>query len=176
VFWFFGDHGHVVIGSFGEKPGYRAAPSWVANVSHPLVLVVGLGLAAAGAAALRRRRAPSVETLLLLAAVLLVRGLLDTWNISYYALPFLLALLAWEASTRGAPLLTASATLLCWISFETLPRYVSPDLQAAFYLVWAAPLALALSWRVLSGGWSAIHTARPIARTTPSASSTALAP
>lgn len=176
VFWFFGDHGHVVMGVFGDKPGFRAAPQWVGHVSHPLVVVACLGLATVGAAALRRRRAPWTDTLLLLGAVLLVRCVLDTWNTEYYALPFLLALGSWEAATRGVPLLTGTATLLCWISFETLTSYASPDVQAAFYLAWALPLALALSWRALSGRWGAIRTAPPLARSAPSRSRTALAP
>lgn len=161
AFWFFGDHGHVVTGLFGAKPGYRAAPGWVGHVSHPLVVAACLSLAVLGAAALRRRRAAWTDGLLLLAAVLLVRCLLDTWNTSYYAVPFLLALGTWEAATRGVPLLTGAATLFCWISFETLTRYGSPDAQAAFYLAGAVPLALALSWRVLSGRWSPARTVRP---------------
>lgn len=152
--WFVGDHGTVVTGLYGEKPGFRAAPGWAAQVSHPLVVVAGLGLAIAGAVAARRRRAPWHDGLLLLAAVLLLRCLLDTWNTSYYAVPFLLALLAWEAAARGGvPALTAASTALCWISFETLPRLVPPDAQAAFYLAWALPLAASLSWRAVAGRW-----------------------
>ena len=161
LFWFLGDHGHVVHGLYGEKVGFRAAPGWVGHVSHPLVLAAGLGLAAAGAVAQRRRRAPRTDALVLLAAVLLLRCLLDTWNTSYYALPFLLALLTWEArSGRAWPALTAAATLACWVSFETLPRAAAPDVQAAFYLAWAAPLAVALTWRSLAGRWPPVPAPR----------------
>jgi hypothetical protein len=161
LFWFLGDHGHVVHGLYGEKVGFRAAPGWVGHVSHPLVLAAGLGLALAGAVAQRRRRAPRTDALLLLASVLLLRCLLDTWNTSYYALPFLLGLLTWEArSGRAWPALTAAATLACWVSFETLPRSATPDVQAAFYLAWAAPLAVALTWRSLAGRWPPVPAPR----------------
>jgi hypothetical protein len=172
--WFLGDHGTVVTGLYGEKPGFRAAPGWAAQVSHPLVVVAGLGVAIAGSVAARRRRAPRHDGLLLLAAVLLARCVLDTWNTSYYALPFLLALLAWEAAARGGvPALTGAATVLCWVSFETLPRLVSPDAQAAFYLAWALPLAASLSWRAVAGRWpitrssfgSVLRTSQPAAVT-----------
>jgi hypothetical protein len=175
AFWFFGEHGDVT-GLFGRAAGFRIGPAWAADLSHPLLLVTCLALATAGASALRRRRAPWPDTLLLLAAVLLARCVLDTWNVMYYALPFILALLAWEASVTGLPVLGATATLLTWVSFGPLSDHVSRDVQTAVYLGWAVPLALALFWRAVSGRWSPIQTARPIARTRPVPSSTALAP
>ena len=71
--------------------GYRTAPAWTGTVSHPLIVVVGLGLA--GVLWLQRRRGAGTgsvserEALLLLALVLLLRCLLDTWDIGYYMLP-----------------------------------------------------------------------------------------
>jgi hypothetical protein len=86
----------------------------------------------------------------MLALLMLVRCLLDTWDIAYYPLPFLLALLAWEV--RGAiarpPLLSAAATVLAYVSFIWLPELGSADLQAAFFLAWSLPLALALAARL----------------------------
>jgi hypothetical protein len=176
VFWFFGDHGHIVTGPFGEKPGFRAEAAWAGMISHPALLAAGLGLGVVGSVALRRRRAPWTETFLLLAAILLVRCLLDTWNTSYYALPFLLSLLCWEAATRGTALMTAAVTLFCWLSFETLPRYASPDVQAAFYLAWAVPLAIVLCWRALSGRWPYLMTRKsfdsPLSTSCPSSVTT----
>ena len=152
VFWFFGDHGHVVMGSFGEKPGYRAAPEWAGRISHPLVVLAGVGLALTW---WRRRSgggaAAPTDALLLLALVLLLRSLLDTWSIGYYHLPFLLALTAWEVQARrGLPLLALTATGLLWTTTDLLGRMASPDGQAAAYLVWAVPLALALTVRLLA--------------------------
>jgi len=96
------------------------------------------------------RTRPSAEGLLLLALVFLLRCQLDPWNTSYYALPFLLALAAWEVvGARRAPLLSLAATVMTWVSFERLPLLVSPDAQAAFYLAWSVPLAIVLAWRVL---------------------------
>ena len=148
AWWFVGEHSGPVYGLFAEKPGYRTPPGWVSEVARPLVVLVPLLLALVYAAMSRRRAWH--DALLLLALVFLLRCLLDPWNISYYSLPFLLALLAWETHARvGVPALSIVATLLTWVSFEQVPTFASPDAQAAFYLVWTAPLALALAWRLL---------------------------
>ena len=147
VWWFLGDHGHTVMGTYGEKPGFRAAPTWVGTVARPLVAIVPLAVSLALAPRLRGR--PWHDGLLLLALVLLLRCLLDPWNVVYYELPFLLALVAWEVHARaGAPLISLGTTLLCWVTLEQLTTQASPDIQAAAYLAWAVPLALALGWRL----------------------------
>ena len=162
LFWFLGDHGHVVHGLYGEKVGFRAAPGWVGHVSHPLVLAAGprpRRRRRGGPAPPPARRGPT--RCCCWPRCCCVRCLLDTWNTSYYALPFLLALLTWEArSGRAWPALTAAATLACWVSFETLPRTAAPDVQAAFYLAWAVPLAVALAWRSLAGRWPPVPAPR----------------
>jgi hypothetical protein len=152
VFWFFGEHGRVVVGSFGAKPGYRAAPDWAGRISHPLVVLVGVGVALAWCARRRGARAAApTDALLLLALVLLLRSLLDTWSIGYYHLPFLLALTAWEVQARrGLPVLALGATGLLWATTDVLTRVASPDVQAAAYLAWAVPLALLLGLRLLA--------------------------
>jgi hypothetical protein len=151
IFWFLGDHGRRVMSPFGERVGFRAAPDWIAHVSHPLLLVACVALGAAGVLLQRRRGAPAADGLLLLAAVLQLRCLLDTWNNAYYVVPVLLALLAWDVHAhRGRPVLTASVTLAAWVTFQTL-RNAAPDLQAAAYLVWAVPLGVALGARALTG-------------------------
>ena len=75
--------------------------------------------------------------------LLLLRCLLDTWDETYYLLPFILALLAWEIGldTRRLPVFALSSTVLAWISFIWLPNHVSADFQAAFFLAWTLPLA-----------------------------------
>lgn len=165
VWWFFGWHGALVHGLFGTpKVGYRTGPAWAGEISHPLIIVVGLGLAASLWLQRRRQRAVGErDALLLLALVLLLRCVLDTWNTGYYMLPFLLALLAWEALSgrRHAPLLALTLVVLPWFAVEELSAHgVSPDLQAAVYLAWTLPLALGLgvalfaprSLAVLTGG------------------------
>lgn len=89
------------------------------------------------------------EALLLLALLMLLRCMLDTWDTSYYLLPFLLALTAWEAlGERGLPAAALASTVVAWIGFVWLPLHASPDAQAAFFLAWTLPLAAALAWRL----------------------------
>ncbi len=160
AFWFLGHHGALVHGLFGNpKPGYRTAPAWVGPISHPLVLFCGL-LAPVALWLHRRRRASGrtvvlsvTDALLLLSLVSLLRCLLDTWDNVYYVLPFLIALLAWEVSAyRRPPAIALCASVLCWASFQWMPQVASPDAQAAFFLVWTAPLAAALALRLFAPG------------------------
>ncbi|HST34944.1 MAG TPA: glycosyltransferase 87 family protein [Solirubrobacteraceae bacterium] len=153
VFWFLGHHAPASPGAGAALAhGYRVGPSWTGTVSHPLILATGLVLPIALWLRARRPRCIGLRAaLLMLALLMLLRCLLDTWDIAYYPLPFVLALLAWEV--RGAiarpPVLSASATVLAYLSFIWLPNHVSADLQAAFFLAWSLPLALALGARLL---------------------------
>jgi hypothetical protein len=90
------------------------------------------------------------DALLLLALLMLLRCLLDTWDTSYYMLPFLLALTAWESlGERGLPALALASTAIAWVGFIWLPdHHVSPDAQSALFLVWTLPLTAALAWRL----------------------------
>ena len=105
VFWFLGDNAPGLIGYGGLplRPGFRAAPEWLMPLTHPLIvaLVVPLSL---GWARVQRAlpRLGGEQLLLLLALLLLLRCVLDPWNAVYYELPFLLALLCWEALCRPA--------------------------------------------------------------------------
>jgi hypothetical protein len=146
AFWFLGDTGHVVIGGDGlPKPaGYRVPPEWLAPLTHPLIasLVVPLSLLWArlrGAAP----RCRGEELLGLLAVLLLARCVLDPWNVVYYELPFLLALLAWEALCRPGrpPVVALATTAVVWLTFEHAPAWLSPDMQSALFLAWSLPLA-----------------------------------
>ncbi len=155
VWWFLGRHGALVHGLFGTpKPGYRIGPGWTAAVSHPLILVAGLAIAAALWPRSRRVALPEREALLALALVLLARCLLDTWDAAYYPLPFIFALLAWELGgrTRNPPVLALTASVLVWISFHSLAARVSPDAQAAFFLAWSLPGAAWLGLRLFAPG------------------------
>jgi hypothetical protein len=147
VWWPLGEHGHVIHGFFGVlKPGYRLAPGWIGHVTHPLIafLVVPATLM------WRRRHGPkpaSVDVLLLLALLFLARCVLDAANNSYYHLPFLIALVAWEALARERPpVLSVAAAGLVWLTVVKLPEYISPDAQCAAYLAWTLPALAALTY------------------------------
>jgi hypothetical protein len=147
IFWFFGHYSGHALGPLDvHQAGYRVGPAWASVVSHPLILAVGLALA--GALWLRGRGSalPERQALLALAFVLLLRCLLDTWDESYYLLPFILALLAWEVGLdpRRPPVLALASSALAWISFQWLPEHASADAQAAFFLAWTLPLTAAL--------------------------------
>ncbi|HEX4482736.1 MAG TPA: glycosyltransferase 87 family protein [Solirubrobacteraceae bacterium] len=176
LWWFFGHHGALVHGTFGEaKPGYRIGPAWSGEISHPLILAVGFLLSvalwlrarlAAGAKppslcvrlaadGKRDRRGAVLDertALLAFALIMLLRCVLDTWDTAYYALPFLLALLAWELTGSRArpPLLTLACTALAWLSFHWLGEHASPDVQAGVFLAWTLPLAIALALRLFA--------------------------
>jgi hypothetical protein len=157
LWWFLGSHGALVHAAFGiALPGYRTGPTWTSTVSHPLIVVTGLGLVAALWRQRRRAQLAVDErsAMLLLALVLLLRCMLDTWDTGYYMLPFAIALLAWES--RGAnrpPLLVLLGVVLPWLGLQELAQHgMSPDAQAAFFLVWTAPLAVWLGVRLFSVG------------------------
>ena len=167
VFWFLGESGHVVIGGNGlPKPdGYRVPPEWLSPLTHPFIafLVVPLSLAWARV----HRAVPRFggeQILLLLALLLLLRCVLDPWNVVYYELPFLIALLAWEALCRPErpPVIALTATALTWLTFQRAPELLSPDMQCVLFLAWSLPLAVWLARTAFaSGGARADSRARP---------------
>jgi hypothetical protein len=142
VWWFLGAHGHAVHGLFGTtKPGYRAGVGWAIELSHPLIILIGAPLTVLAARMPRRPLAP----LLLLALLLLLRAELDVWDTVYYALPFVLALGAWEALAHDQPPVGALlATVATWIVFVWSPGHLSPDLQSLLFLALALPATCGL--------------------------------
>jgi hypothetical protein len=161
VWWFFGHHGHVVRGLFGAvKPGYRTAPGWPALVSHPLIvglalpLTLGLWLRLRGTLDQARATANKLpDVLLLLALLLLLRCILDTWDIVYYPLPFVLALAACETlGPRRVPVLALGSAVAMWAGWRWLPSFTSADFQAAFFLAWTVPLATGLALALYAPG------------------------
>ncbi|HEY3190170.1 MAG TPA: glycosyltransferase 87 family protein, partial [Solirubrobacteraceae bacterium] len=160
AWWFLGEHAGVVRGTSGQaKPGYRTAPPWIARVTHPLIIVLGAVLTALLWLVRGRRGATALDALLLLALLLHLRCVLDTWNFAYYAVPFLLALVTWEGlARRRPPVLSLLASVAIWIFWQELPiRGVAPDTQAAAYLLWALPVAAGLGLRLYApGAWSRV--------------------
>lgn len=145
IWWFLGDHLGPVHRTFGRVfHDYRTEPQWVTRVSHPLVVIVPAAICLARPRLLKER--PWYDVLLLLAAVLFLRCLLDTWNHHYYALPSVLVLGAWEVlAMRRAPFIAWGVTLLTVVTVLITPTFASADLQSVLYLAWAVPF---LAWLV----------------------------
>ena len=147
LWWWLGAPIHL---SSGALTGSRLAPAWAQTVSHPLIIAIMIPLTALYAWRSRRRARPDrTGVFLLLALLLALRCALDTWDISYYPLPFLVALLAWEVSRgRGVPLLTLAATLSTWFIFRET-TYAALNLsgngQALVFTVVAVPAIAALA-------------------------------
>jgi hypothetical protein len=128
---------------------YERTPiALVAHYSRALTVLSAVLLG--GAYWLRRRRLQPSDALLLLALVMLLRGMLDPWDEIYYQLQFLVSLGAWEVcSHRRAPLFTLAASLLVWLSFEPVDLTYSGDITSLFYALWAIPAAVLMCWRSL---------------------------
>jgi Glycosyltransferase family 87 len=139
--WFgFGTDVPVLHGANGATTPPRALPGALAAVSHPLILAAGLALALVWWRA--RRDAEPEDALLLLALIMLTRCLLDPMTNSYYHLPLLISLAAWEGlRRRGAPLVTAGSTLLIAVTIALASHGASAAQLNRFYLAWALPLA-----------------------------------
>jgi hypothetical protein len=117
--------------------GERTAPAWLTTFTRPLIVGISVPLTLV---AWRRRTDP----LALLALLLLLRCLLDPWNLGYYHLPLVTALLALEVSERRPwPVLTLATTALVWLSFVTIDARTG-DLPYLMYLAWTLPLAAVL--------------------------------
>jgi hypothetical protein len=120
----------------------------VANYSHPLIVLLAVLLAFAWW--LRRRHVRPADALLMLALVLLLRCMLDPWNVLYYQLPFLVSLGAWEvASERRAPLFTLAASFLVWTGFRPVNVASSENMTNLFYVAWTIPAAFVMFWHSL---------------------------
>ena len=99
----------------------------------------------------RRRSDP----LLLLALLFVLRCALDPWNTDYYALPAILALVAWEATSFDRqPVLALSMTMATWATWEWVVPTATADGEALFYLAWTLPLIAFLGWRLYAPAFS----------------------
>jgi hypothetical protein len=139
--------GHVqIIHPYSWPIERRVIPMWIANVSHPLIVVLGIALPLALFAKARGYAISRETALTLLALLFLLRCLLDPMTIGYYNLPLLIALLALEAlHRRGLPLLSLVSNLVLWYLVVEVPWSLEPGRVAAIYLAWALPLTLYLA-------------------------------
>ncbi len=126
-------------------PGATVTPGWLAPIPKPLIVALTVPLSALWA---YRRRGPRSDALLLLALLLLIRCLLDPWNVLYYHLPLVVALLAWEVlDGRRIPVLALVTTAAVWLTFRTYGAAYSDGPWLA-YLAWTLPLGAHLAWRL----------------------------
>jgi hypothetical protein len=152
----------------GIMAGYRTPPGWVAALGHPLVIAIMPPLTALYAVLRRDRRrgagAPT-DALLLLALLLGLRCVLDPWDISYYSLPFLLALLTWEGlSFQRPPVISLAASLLAWFIFRetsSAALNLSADAQALVFAVVSIPSIIGLAAAVYAPGVAGLLAPRP---------------
>ncbi|MGA2471085.1 MAG: glycosyltransferase 87 family protein [Solirubrobacteraceae bacterium] len=133
VWWFFGTPGHWVPSMAGEiLRGYRWPPSWLAGRAHLLIVWLGVPLTLIAA----RRRMARETALLLLALLFLLRCMLDPWDLVYYPLPLVLALLAWETTVRRRmPLGALAVSVAAAAIFRWLPPYLSANQQALSFII-----------------------------------------
>lgn len=172
VFWFFGTPIDLQAVAGQQVPQPRVGATWTGELSHPLILGAGTAiglvwcwtlyqrlLAAPGAsvAALPGdRRTRSLENsaqlasaaLQVMAGILILRCVLDTWNVPYYILPALVCGALGEVLAGRRPIMTLAATGLMWRFHAPgdLTIRSNPDIYTALYLSWTIPLAVAFIW------------------------------
>jgi hypothetical protein len=161
--WFLGSHGHAAVGSTGAvKVGYRTPPGWIGSVAHPLIVAISVPLTLACFWVRGRGLGPRSrqEPMLLLMLLLLLRAALDPWNNDYYILPFLIVLVAWEGLyCDRLPVLSLLAALAAWFSIQATSSssfQLSPDLQAASFLLFSVPAAVAICAALYGPGGSVV--------------------
>jgi hypothetical protein len=142
------------------RHGYATSwvlPGWVGHVAHPLILFVAVPLSIL----FLRRGGAREDALGLLALVFLLRCILDPVDNAYYHVPFLLALVAWEALRRETPLASALAAAGLWLVFSRVAPHHSAALANASYLAVALCLAAYLVSALLGPGAPAASRLRP---------------
>ncbi len=114
-------------------------PDDVGRVLHLGVIAVALALSLLYAR--RRGRGNPDDLLQLVALLFLLRCVLDPLTFSYHHVPFLIALISFEALRRPVPVLSAVAIGALLLMNEVVVPLGEPVLINAFYLAWTIPLA-----------------------------------
>ncbi len=147
IWWPLGHALHIPASGFTVE--VHTLPQWLANLTHPLIVALGVVLPLALAALTRYTRADLPTALALLALLFLLRCVLDPMTIGYYHVPLLLALVAYEAhSRRGMPVLTLVSSAVLLFLVTRLRWGLEPAKVATIYLAWALPLSAYLGARV----------------------------
>lgn len=147
IWWPFAHSVHVA--APGWTVDHRVIPLWIANLTHPGIVIIGLLLPLAALRRTPARVATTETALALLALLFLLRGLLDPMNVGYYQVPLLVSLVALEALyRRGVPLLSLVSNAVMWVLVARIPWGLEPGKVATLYLAWALPLAAYLGLKV----------------------------
>jgi hypothetical protein len=158
VWWPLAERRPVVQASaVGQIPDVAVLPAGLTRAAGQIA-IAALTLALCLGYMRRRRPLALADGLALLAGLMLARCALDPVDLFYYAVPFVVALVAWEVhARRGIPLVSMAASLALWISAGH--PAADRDLVCALFLAWALPLA----------AWLALRPARPGLRLRPAA-------
>ena len=135
-------------------------PSWLGQVTHPLIV----GLAVPLAILVYWRNRTREAALPLIAILFLLRCALDPMDNAYYHVPLLLALLAFEVlcTSRQVPVVTILTAGLLWLTFDVVEPSADPRTTSLVYLGWTVALLVYL-----------VSLLRPGSRTRPQLSLTA---
>ena len=89
----------------------------------------------------------------------MLRCVLDPWNTAYYALPAIIALVAWEATrSERPPVFALGLTMATWATWEWVVPAASADVEALVYLGWSLGLVGLLGWRLYAPALPAVPT------------------
>jgi hypothetical protein len=117
-------------------------PNAVGRTLHMGVALVALVLSLLYARRARSREGFAPDDVLQLVALLfLLRCMLDPTSISYHHVPFLIALISFEALRRRVPVMSAFAIGALLLMTEVVVPAREPTLTYLFYLAWTLPLA-----------------------------------
>ena len=146
TWWFFAaapDRVHLQLPA-GFPTGFTLyrLPSWLGQVTHPLIVGLAVPLSILVYWRIRTREA----ALPLIAILFLLRCALDPMDNAYYHVPLLLALLAFEVlcTSRQLPVLTLLTAGLLWLTFDLVEPSAAPQTTSLLYLGWTAALLLYL--------------------------------
>lgn len=165
IYWWFGDP--IALSAVAEQsvPQPRIGPKWTGLISHPLIVGIGtsaglvwcltihqrlgeLGLLGRDASRQLRSLAARADlassALLVMAAILLARCYLDTWNVPYYILPALVCGAIGEAMRGRVPVIALVATAMMWKYHPPSDPTIrtEPDVYTATYLAWIIPFSV----------------------------------